>query len=486
MMAPVLFPSSSGEDLDSPPQPAAETLPALLTTKRLIWLYFWLLLFEGALRKWILPGLSNPLLLIRDPIVILIYVSAATAGAFPRNPFIVWIVGLGLLSIVVSELFGTGNLLVTLYGFRTSFLHLPLIFLIPNVFNKEDLEKMGKWLLITSLPMALLVLAQFRAAPDAWINNGAGGGVGGQLEVGFGKIRPPGTFSFTAGLVTYVSMVAAVALHTQMQKNAPQLKLATASLGAVAVMVGVSGSRAALGAVTLIVVAVAVICLQKPAFFGRGIKLVVIGGAAYFALGFWSEFQQGIEIHQSRIEGGGGLKDGIIFRVLAGLIEPFYAVADAPFFGVGLGMGTNGASGLLYGKQVFDLGEGDWERIVRESGPILGFIYIGFRIAIVVELGRRAWAALKRDQPLPLLLFACAFPGVLVGQWGVPMLLGLAVFSAGLCLAASNAELPIAAINPASNEAELAATARGVRGRSVYADQLHGEIEDPDTARFGP
>jgi hypothetical protein len=34
----------------------------------LFWVYFWLIIFEGAIRKWLLPGLSTPLLVIRDPI----------------------------------------------------------------------------------------------------------------------------------------------------------------------------------------------------------------------------------------------------------------------------------------------------------------------------------------------------------------------------------------------------------------------------------
>ena len=33
---------------------------------RLVWAYFWLLLFEGALRKWLVPGLSSALLIVRD------------------------------------------------------------------------------------------------------------------------------------------------------------------------------------------------------------------------------------------------------------------------------------------------------------------------------------------------------------------------------------------------------------------------------------
>src|SRR5438309_4530609 len=44
--------------------------------RALIWLYLVLLIFEGALRKWIVPQLSNPLLIIRDPVVIAIYMLA--------------------------------------------------------------------------------------------------------------------------------------------------------------------------------------------------------------------------------------------------------------------------------------------------------------------------------------------------------------------------------------------------------------------------
>ncbi len=50
--------------------------PTIRNIRRLIWLYFWLLLFEGALRKWVAPQLANPLLIIRDPVVLLIYALA--------------------------------------------------------------------------------------------------------------------------------------------------------------------------------------------------------------------------------------------------------------------------------------------------------------------------------------------------------------------------------------------------------------------------
>ena len=45
-------------------------LTTLSVLKAGIWLYLLLLLFEGALRKWVLPGLADPLLVIRDPIAL--------------------------------------------------------------------------------------------------------------------------------------------------------------------------------------------------------------------------------------------------------------------------------------------------------------------------------------------------------------------------------------------------------------------------------
>src|SRR5690349_2977338 len=52
--------------------------------KQLVWCYFGLLLVEGAFRKWWLPQLSAPLLIIRDPVVIAIYLLAIQRNIVPR------------------------------------------------------------------------------------------------------------------------------------------------------------------------------------------------------------------------------------------------------------------------------------------------------------------------------------------------------------------------------------------------------------------
>jgi hypothetical protein len=446
----------------------------------LIWSYFWLLIVEGALRKWIMPGLANPLLVVRDPVVILIYAIALQKGVFPWNKLVIATIALALASALASVLAagfgGRGNSLVTLYGLRTNFLHLPLVFLLPRVFLPVDVEKIGKALLILAFPMMLLVAGQFRAPADSRLNVGAGGGMGGQIEVGFGKIRPPGPFSYNTGLLAYLTVTAAYLLNTQMRKAAPGAKLALAALPAVAIMVALSGSRSTLASMAIILAGVILICLRQPAFFVKAAKGFLAIGVAYFCLIFWTEFRNGLFVHETRIVTGGGLEDGLLLRFIGDLAAPFQVAADTPPLGAGLGLGTNAAAGLLTGERTFLLAEGEWERVVRESGPILGFAFIGLRLAILIQLGRVALQALNRKNPLPALLFFAVLPQMLNGQFGVPTTLGFAVFIAGLTLAAAQESMESAAsLAPAPAIGPAAPIVKTIRGRSEYAERLHRE-----------
>ena len=55
----------------------------LIGLRRMIWRYFVMLIGEGALRKWIVPSLGAPLLVIKDPLVLLIYLQAVGCRRFP-------------------------------------------------------------------------------------------------------------------------------------------------------------------------------------------------------------------------------------------------------------------------------------------------------------------------------------------------------------------------------------------------------------------
>src|SRR3954471_16497321 len=115
--------------------------------RRLIWLYFWLLLFEGALRKWLLPELSNPLLVIRDPVALLIYMLSFRAGVFPRNGWVIALIVLTCLT-TMATFFQLWDYVppfyisaVAGYGIHSNFFHLPLIFVIGKVLRFEDVKR---------------------------------------------------------------------------------------------------------------------------------------------------------------------------------------------------------------------------------------------------------------------------------------------------------------------------------------------------------
>ena len=116
------------------PRPTANYSDSLRHIRRLIYFYVVLLLVEGALRKWIVPQFSNPLLVVRDPVVVAIYFLAWRARMFPRNGFIKSLAIIAVLSWIVSIFVldpyvpMSRILLVTAYGFRSNFFHLPLIF----------------------------------------------------------------------------------------------------------------------------------------------------------------------------------------------------------------------------------------------------------------------------------------------------------------------------------------------------------------------
>ena len=152
----------------------------LRNIKRLIFLYVWLLIFEGSFRKWVLPQFSDILLVIRDPVVIAIYLLAFRARVFPRNGWVFSLTVIALLSLAASVLAlwpylpPSRIVLVSGFGFRCNFLHLPLIFIIGKVVSAEEVKKFGWWILVGMIPMAILMAIQFNASPDSFLNHAAG------------------------------------------------------------------------------------------------------------------------------------------------------------------------------------------------------------------------------------------------------------------------------------------------------------------------
>src|SRR5690606_6222400 len=178
------------------------------TLKKGIWVYFLLLIFEGALRKWFLPFLAAPLLVVRDPVAIWLIYMAWKHNVIKANIYVLLMIFFTIISVSTALLFGHGSMIVALYGARITLIHFPVIFIIGKVFTHEDVVKMGRVLLMIAIPMTVLIALQFYSPQSAWVNRGVGGDMeGAGFSGGLGYFRPPGTFSFTTGNVMFYSFV---------------------------------------------------------------------------------------------------------------------------------------------------------------------------------------------------------------------------------------------------------------------------------------
>jgi len=448
------------------------------TLRRLIWLYFWLLIFEGALRKWLVPGLSNALLIVRDPVVIAIYAVAIRDRVFPTSGFTLWTILLAAICFLASFA-GIGNIAVTVYGLRADFLHLPLIFLMPRVLRHEDIRRIGYALLALAGPMALLAVKQFQAGPSSPWNVGAGGEVGGQLFAAVGKVRASGTFSFATGLATYLSLCASFLLYDLLGPRSYPRWLTLSAIPAMALTLIISGSRTAVLSVGIVCCLGVVVGVRRPAQIRAAFQLVVITAVVVGGLALWTNlYREGMEVQRQRFESGGGVREGILYRFGQDFVAAGDALNSAPALGLGLGVGTNVGANLLSGRRQFVLGEGEWQRVLFESGVVLGGLYLALRVAMLFAVAARSVLAYRAGQLLPLLLVGAGGLDLATGQFGQPTTLGFAVFAAGLAFAAARREDAVAPVPPPSPATpEPVPATPGVRGQSSYAERLHGAGE---------
>ena len=451
--------------------------------RQLIWAYFWLLVIEGALRKWVMPRFSNPLLVIRDPVMLAIYYYSIRAHVFPKNFWVVslWFISIcSALAIFLSPIFPylswTQAAGVVAYGFRTDFMHLPIIFVMASVFDHEDVKKFGWWILVLMVPMGLIMAAQFKASPDSFINRTVGLGEGEQLTAGGGKIRPPGTFSFISGPVFYITAATAFLIYGALTRAVYKNWLLIVSGVALVVGIVVSGSRACVVSVLVVILTIGVAFVfrrQAVNRFGLTLVIVAIGALIITRLPI---FKEGSEILSDRFTQSAEAADttitkGLISRVFEDMTQGLSHIDKFPLFGYGLGIGTNVGGRVLVGRAAFLLAESEWSRVLGENGAIFGLAFLLWRTLFTWRLGRLSFTALRRGDLLPILIFSSGFILLLNGQLGQPTTLGFATFLNGLCLAATRPRIDS---DPGALLESDQSLAKALPRRSTYANRLHG------------
>lgn len=422
-----------------------------------------LLIGEGVLRKWLFPGFSQALFFVRDPVVLAAYLLALEGGLWPKGrALLVAGIGLGLAALglavvqfVLSPASGASPLLFEAYGWRNYFFYIPLAFLIGSTFQRRDIDRLLRTTLWLAIPIAALVVAQFYAPQDSVINVGFGDDPAQQFH-GLGlnedHVRPMGPFTSDVGqkefAVSCVAMLLALWIAPASRRAAPFLLLAASSV-ATLTCIAFSGSRGALlHAGTVIACAVLIALLQARRSGSRRALIVLSGLAGAACLVVPIVFADGYQTFLERWDSAFAFESqtftgGILGRALFGFIDFTRLLGDTPMIGYGLGLGGNASTllGATVGGEVpVTVAETDWARHVVDLGPVLGVLFIAYRVALVAWVGSVAWRGMRGGMdPLPMLLFAFVALELLFGQiTGHGTVNGYGWIFTGLCLAAAN------------------------------------------------
>ena len=438
--------------VDAPFDPIPQKLhtPAAATTQaqglsgseravqRLTLVIFWLVIMEGSLRKWVAPGFSHVLFFVRDPFVLLVYWYALRGGLF-RNPSLFLKIGIAfacvapLLAFAQIAQVGDSRMgTVVAYGWRQYFLYLPFPFVVARVMTEDFLWKLVRHVFIATILTAPLMFAQFESPPASVINRGSAEDEALQFksfDLLGDKIRPSGFFTVNVGnnnLIPCTLSLLFAAWLTPGNRRRVRTPMLIVTAGATATCLALSGSRAAFAGAALVVLSsmLAGLLIRKATIRFRAIVIpgVLCGvGAVLYPILFPDAFETMLaRATVSDTFGDTQGTYGIVGRALYETYDFIYLMGDSPLIGYGLGLGGNGRTYL--GDEANHLlqnayAESDWQRHIVDLGPVLGVLFIIFRIALSLDLVRRTIQATVRAlDPFPVLLLGYVGIGVFYGQ----------------------------------------------------------------------
>ena len=442
-----------------------------------------LAIFEGSIRKYVVPQFGQYVFFIRDPVLIYAYVLATRFALWPRNNTLfkisLFMGALGLVLFALQSVSGEASntrVILGVNGWRSYFLYVPLAFLIGEQFRRADLLRFARLTLLLAVPIAVLVAVQFASSPNAAVNVGSAAEEELQFKsVGLDlvHIRTTGPFTSSAGqqqfVTTACAFVLALLLAPASRRGVGLVPLMIAA-GAILTCVALGGSRGTtLQCAMLVLFALAVSVIGRGAALkARALALPLALSAAAVVL-YPIIFPEGFRTFMARWDGAArseaDFEGGVFGRALYGFIDFFRLVDVVPALGYGLGYGSNASITLraqVDGITPGLLAETDFSRHMVDLGPVFGILYIVFRFAFVIWLARRVWAATRQaSDPLPMMMFGYAGYVVLSGQiTGNGTINVYSWLFAGLCIAATRT-----ALSPAGAPVLSSATWRGVLAR---------------------
>ncbi len=401
--------------MESPREPQAVRVLAAL-----YFATYWLIIFTGAIRKWMFPG-AQILYLLQDVPLVIAYLTALWTGMFSRQLLMMGMVCLsallllqGMLQIVFSGL----STFIVGVGLHHYLFYLPMLLVFPICLTEKYRQDFVRWNLLLSIPMCALAILQNKAPKAALINRTTEGEAFGLP--GTDVARVSGTFNFIAFYAVWAGMLAALCvgewLLPKHKRAIKKLWLLLLCSGTVNICVLVSGSRTAialagLGVVGAMVAAIALGSTRAIASVAAVIVLVPLCGAATYVISpdeyniVMERFtgQHYVSDNKRRLEEG----------TIGFLTEPKFSLIGA---GIGMGVDAAHAGSADAYNFTYGLSETDIIRNVMELGSLVGLIYVFTRLLFFLGLILLAYRLVRTGSsphvlPLSFFLFAQAYQG---------------------------------------------------------------------------
>jgi len=420
---------------------------SLKRLRTVIWTYFFLLIFEGAVRKWI-PPLSAPFLIIRDPLAIYLWVVGSRLRIGERrawqyfNLFALIISVLGLLQIIGTAI----NPLIILYGWRSYVLHIPVIIVLAGLLDEADLRLIGKWVLITAIPMALLMALQYMAPAASFLNRGASD-MGGQISGALGHVRPAGTFSFITGPISFFPIVTAICIWGLMRADLfPRwLVLAASIANLIVIPVSISRTIAVTTGLMIVVALLGAMIRGGMEFKPRRLPQIgiVLAATALVIVGlvrvpFVQDAANTFTTRWTQAQGGTGDNSALEERTVSIVTEVLDPISKTSIIGKGIGAGSSVAA-VIKGEEgeQFEYGENPSQRQVYELGSWIGPMFVLGRFGLSLLLILTSFRLLYRGSILPWLLMIPASFDLIIGALDQTTAQGFFIVVLGIWLAAA-------------------------------------------------
>jgi hypothetical protein len=383
-----------------------------------------LAVFEGALRKWVLPDYGQFIYLTKDILLL-----GAYAGFFLprvlrhqplalRHPATRPLVLLGLVAMLELANPLLPNLAIGLFGLKAYLVYAPLLYLVPHAFPETSgLRRfLMTFVLLAFVPLALGIV-QFWAPPDsvlnryAWEEEPLGIATFGES----GKVRITGTFSYNAGHGNYLTLIALVGVALMGVERGRRQRLTIGAVLALTVanlfMTGSRGPFLVLGVTVPALLVLAGFTPRRLTLARAAVPGVAVLATVVLAVNL---FPDAVAAFRERVEANEDVPD----RVLGIVREPLWALGEAGAIGYGIGTTHQAAVFLGGGGTEVPPAEGEWERIILEVGPV-GFVLVILTRLFVIARTWQAWRGTPEGDSRALLAAALmfvllSFPGNIV------------------------------------------------------------------------